>query len=102
MDLAGLVARLDERLTEADADLAARYPGARPGRQPVHTLYVPAHRFHAGLVADHGRAAQQAVAEHEGLFRELIGNDEDLLHRAGAAVPFVLLLLQLRPPKTKV
>ncbi len=81
MDLAGLVARLDERLTEADADLAARYPGARPGRQPVHTLYVPAHRFHAGLVADHGRAAQQAVAEHEGLFRELIGNDEDLLHR---------------------
>ena len=81
MDLAGLLARLDERLTEADADLAARYPGARPGRQPVHTLYVPAHRFHAGLVADHGRAAQQAVAEHEGLFRELIANDEDLLHR---------------------
>ena len=81
MDLAGLVARLDERLADADADLAARYPGARPGRQPVHTLYVPAHHYDAGSVARYGRAAQQAVVEHEELFLELIGNDEDLLHR---------------------
>ena len=42
MDLAGLVARLDERLADADAALRTRYPGARPGRQPVHTVYVPA------------------------------------------------------------
>ena len=43
---------LDERLAAVDAALARHYPGERPGRQPVHTVYVPADRFHAGLVAD--------------------------------------------------
>lgn len=34
---------LDVALGAADADLAARYPGPRGIRQPVHTVYVPAH-----------------------------------------------------------
>ena len=45
---------LDTRLAAVDDALAANYPGERPGRQPVHTLYVPADRFRADLVADQG------------------------------------------------
>ena len=41
-----------QRLAEVDADLARHYPGGRPGRQPVHTVYVPADRFRADLVDD--------------------------------------------------
>ena len=43
-------ADIDGRLTEHDAFLAARYPGERPGRQPVHTVYVPADRVTPDLV----------------------------------------------------
>lgn len=32
----------DVRLAGHDAFLRSRYPGDRPGRQPVHTVYVPA------------------------------------------------------------
>ena len=81
MDLAGLFARLDDQLHEADAELGALYPGARPGRQPVHTIYVPAHEYGSGLVARYGRAAQNAVAQHGELFLRLIDDDEDLLDR---------------------
>jgi citrate lyase beta subunit len=38
-------AELDARLAAHDAFLATRYPGERPGRQPVHTVYVPADRI---------------------------------------------------------
>jgi citrate lyase beta subunit len=38
-------ASLDYRLAKHDAFLAARYPGDRGGRQPVHTVYVPADRI---------------------------------------------------------
>jgi citrate lyase beta subunit len=34
---------LDGALATADADLAARYPGPTSTRQPVHTVYIPAH-----------------------------------------------------------
>lgn len=71
---------LDERLGAVDAALAAHYPGERPGRQPVHTVYVPADRFHAGLVAEHGAAALTATEEHEALLLDLLG-DADLLAR---------------------
>jgi citrate lyase beta subunit len=43
-------ADLDARLAEHDAFLARRYPGERPGRQPVHTVYVPADRVTPDLV----------------------------------------------------
>jgi citrate lyase beta subunit len=36
---------LDVRLAEHDAFLKSRYPGERPGRQPVHTVYIPADRL---------------------------------------------------------
>jgi citrate lyase beta subunit len=58
-DLDALFRELDRRLAEADSALAALYPGDRGVRQPVHTVYVPADRYHAGTV---GEWAQEAKA----------------------------------------
>ena len=55
---------LDARLGPVDDELRRRYPGSRAARQPVHTLYVPADRFGPSTVAEYGRAALEAVAEH--------------------------------------
>jgi len=57
------VAEVDEMLAASDRALTAGYPGDRPGRQPVHTAYVPADLFHPGLAADWGRQALQALAD---------------------------------------
>ncbi|GAA0574233.1 aldolase/citrate lyase family protein [Paractinoplanes ferrugineus] len=38
-------AELDARLAGHDAFLRSRYPGERPGRQPIHTVYIPADRL---------------------------------------------------------
>ena len=46
--LDALAAEADRVLAEADRALAAGYPGPRPGRQPVHTAYLPADRFGPG------------------------------------------------------
>ena len=81
LDLARLGTELDERLGAVDAALAGHYPGERPGRQPVHTVYVPADRFHAALVADHGAAALAVTEEHEALLLGLVDGDRDLLAR---------------------
>jgi citrate lyase beta subunit len=58
-----LVAEADRLLAGADQALARGYPGARPGRQPVHTAYLPADRFGAGLAARWGRQALEALQE---------------------------------------
>jgi citrate lyase beta subunit len=79
-----LTSDLDARLGAVDAALAAHYPGERPGRQPVHTVYVPADRVHAGLVAEHGAAALTAVDEHESALLDLLDGDRDLLDRVRA------------------
>jgi len=41
----GDYAAIDDQLTAHDDALRARYPGERPGRQPVHTVYVPADKI---------------------------------------------------------
>jgi hypothetical protein len=56
--------RLDARLASWDDDLARRYPGDDGSRQPVHTVYVPADRYHAGLPAEWGAQAGKLLAEH--------------------------------------
>jgi citrate lyase beta subunit len=56
-----MAAEADRILADADRALAAGYPGPRPGRQPVHTVYVPADRFGAGLAAQWGRQAAAAL-----------------------------------------
>jgi len=77
---ASLLAELDERLAAADAALTAGFPGERPGRQPVHTVYVPADRFEADLVPAYGRAALAVLDEHADAFAALVG-DDDLVAR---------------------
>jgi citrate lyase beta subunit len=61
---ADLADELDRLLAPADTILAASYPGPVPGRQPVHTVYVPADRVTPSLGAAWGRAARRALAAH--------------------------------------
>jgi citrate lyase beta subunit len=78
VDVDAIAAELDARLAETDAQLAARYPGERAGRQPVHTVYVPADRYHAELCPDWGAQALDALNAHAQLFRDLLaGADAD-------------------------
>ncbi len=81
VDLDRLADELDERLGAADAALAGSYPGPRPGRQPVHTVYVPADRFRVGLVPAYGAEALRAVDEHPDLFLEVLDGDRALVDR---------------------
>ena len=55
---------LDEHLAASDAELLRRYPGDPGTRQPVHTVYVPADRYAAGLASDWGQQALSLVGEH--------------------------------------
>jgi citrate lyase beta subunit len=55
---------LDALLAPVDADLRRAYPGGPPGRAPVHTVYVPADRLHAGICASYGEVAVAAVEAH--------------------------------------
>ncbi|WP_206686032.1 DUF6986 family protein [Kribbella qitaiheensis] len=66
-----LLAELDRRLADADAELAATYPGERGVRQPVHTVYVPADRFDAGTVGEWGQGARDALVRHASSRAEL-------------------------------
>ncbi len=59
----------DARLASADARVAALYPGALPGRQPVHTVYVPASQYRTRLVADWGKQAMRVFIEHADLLK---------------------------------
>ena len=80
---ARLAAELDERLAEADAALAARYPGERAGRQPVHTAYVPADRYTADVARSWGDQALAMLDEHAEKFAAVIG-DADIIRRGKA------------------
>ena len=86
-DLAArLTGELDDRLAEADAVLAAGYPGERPGRQPVHTAYVPADTYAADAgdtVPRWGREALAALDEHADMFASVVG-DADVIRRVKA------------------
>lgn len=55
---------LDARLGPVDAELARRYPGPATGRQPVHTVYLPADRMHAGVVGEWRDAALAILDAH--------------------------------------
>ncbi|WP_207555839.1 DUF6986 family protein [Intrasporangium flavum] len=69
-----LTTELDGLLREADAALARDFPGPRAGRQPVHTVYVPAHRLEAGLTASWGETALAAVDAERATFDALAGD----------------------------
>jgi citrate lyase beta subunit len=76
LDTGALADALDDLLVEADRDLASGYPGPRAGRQPVHTVYVPADRLEPGLVTAWGAAAVESLDTHADTFSELVGNPE--------------------------
>jgi len=61
--IAQAITELDELLADSDHALQTRYPGDRPGRQPVHTAYVPADQFQPDLAAEWGRLATAALAD---------------------------------------
>ncbi|MFF2662176.1 DUF6986 family protein [Kitasatospora sp. NPDC058032] len=75
-------ASVDALLAPVDAELARRYPGDPGGRQPVHTVYVPADAFVADTVRSWGRQALEALDTHAGTPAELaraIGVPDDAL-----------------------
>ncbi len=55
------LAAIDDLLADDDAARTRAYPGDRVDRQPVHTVYVPADRFHPDLAAEWGAAALAAL-----------------------------------------
>jgi citrate lyase beta subunit len=89
VDITGLAAALDARLAASDAALAARFPGERRERQPIHTVYVPAHRYDADLVATWGARAIAAVDDNGEDFHTLVGDDDvvERVRRKLAAEP---------------
>src|SRR5687768_3715415 len=80
---ARLTAELDDRLAEADAALASRYPGERAGRQPVHTAYVPADRYAADTPRQWGDEALALADEHADKLALVVG-DADIIRRVKA------------------
>ena len=58
------VDRISAPLRSANAAFAARYPGERPDRQPVHTVYGGAHLFQADAAHRLGQLALRALEEH--------------------------------------
>jgi citrate lyase beta subunit len=73
-----VVDRLDAALARDDAQRLAHYPGAAPGRQPVHTVYLPGDRFTSSTVADWGAEALAALDEHGPLSSALPGFDSTI------------------------
>ncbi|HLI60647.1 MAG TPA: hypothetical protein VKV21_13380 [Solirubrobacteraceae bacterium] len=67
---------LDATLRDADRALAAQYPGDRGGRQPVHTVYLPADRYGARTAPEWGEQALEAIDAHADLFAELVADEE--------------------------
>jgi citrate lyase beta subunit len=63
----GLTERLDAMLAGDDAERVQRYPGTALGRQPVHTIYVPADRFTTGTVTHWRDAALESLEVHRPL-----------------------------------
>jgi citrate lyase beta subunit len=58
------IERISAALRSANAAFAQRYPGERPDRQPVHTVYGGAHLFRADAPHRLGQLAIQALQEH--------------------------------------
>jgi citrate lyase beta subunit len=89
--------RLDGALADVDAQLLAAYPGDSGGRQPVHTVYVPADRVTAHLPQEWGGLALAALDAQLPDARALAGvlNVEERL--AAAVLPRVRAKLTTEP-----
>jgi citrate lyase beta subunit len=89
--------RVDAQMAEADARLADQYPGEAGGRQPVHTLYVPADRFSADAAAGWGRQALDLLDEHLAGAADLAGLLEIAVPLAERVLPRVTAKLATEP-----
>lgn len=58
---------ISQMLAETDALLRRCYPGESGRRNPVHTVYLPADRYHRDLPQQWGRDALASVEEHGGM-----------------------------------
>ncbi|WP_251151803.1 aldolase/citrate lyase family protein [Cellulosimicrobium sp. Marseille-Q4280] len=83
-DVEALHATLDGLLGSWDAELEARYPGDDASRQPVHTVYVPGHRYAAGLAGEWAAEARSAVEAAGGVRRlvDVLGIEDPVLAAA--------------------
>ncbi|KAE8762456.1 DUF6986 family protein [Georgenia thermotolerans] len=70
---------VEDALAPVDARLERDYPGEDTSRQPVHTVYVPADRYRAGLAREWGAQARAAV--------EAVGGIEAVLDAAAVPAP---------------
>jgi citrate lyase beta subunit len=64
--VSALADELDARLAGADARLARDYPGEAAGRQPVHTVYLPADRYAADALERWRLEATAVLDRHAG------------------------------------
>jgi citrate lyase beta subunit len=74
------LAAVDAAIGGDDDARTARYPGDDLARQPVHTVYVPADRVHAGLATAWGADALAALDSHAvdaNGWAEAVGRDPD-------------------------
>ena len=69
----GDLAAIDDLLADDDAARARSYPGDRVNRQPVHTVYVPADRFHPEITVEWGAAAMAALTKDAPSAADLAG-----------------------------
>ncbi|POM24038.1 hypothetical protein BTM25_26650 [Actinomadura rubteroloni] len=72
---------LSARIESVRAEHAARFPGPAAGRQPVHTVYVPADRFSRSTPAEFGAEALRLLNTHtpgDGSFGGAFGLDPEL------------------------
>ena len=79
---------VEDLLGPVDEHLARSYPGEPATRQPVHTVYVPGHRYHRGLAHQWGEQALESIRSHGGMAAVLdaAGVGEDLREAVAAKV----------------
>ncbi|WP_407659469.1 DUF6986 family protein [Lipingzhangella rawalii] len=92
-----MVSGLTERLSAADRRLLTQYPGQRGGRQPVHTVYVPADQVTRELSTDWGTRALTALTEHAPDAEQLAQATGIDLDAVRASYPRVLSKLRAEP-----
>ncbi|HEV7931646.1 MAG TPA: aldolase, partial [Actinomadura sp.] len=72
---------LSKRVLATAAEHGKHFPGETAGRQPVHSVYVPADRFAPSTPADFGAEALRLLQNHTpgaGSFGAAFGIEPDL------------------------
>ena len=88
---------LDRILAVADAELQSGYGGSGAGRQPAHTVYVPAHKFGSATVRQWGSQALAALEEFASGPQELAAATGLAPAAASEVYPLVLDKLTSQP-----